>query len=219
MTATQTTQAAAAKTLAWADVGDKTLTRNNATVTNAAGEVTINKGKQVTKKTTTKKDAGAAALANIGKSVASTMVTAGGTNAEPTKVDAASFAAVTMAELSTSGSTLQSLAFNFLAGTVDGSITADTLKNLPRALRNEKGAITGLLGKKSADIRAAWEKEQASRKRCDSPTLRALWACIKGKTAKTGGETWKDKIAKIIDGKQSDKMKLQMLRELLDDSK
>lgn len=162
---------------------------------------------------------GSAAFAALTKTVASTMVTCGGTNAEPEKTDAAKFPAVTMAELQTTGSALQNLAFNFLAGTVDASITGETLKNLPRALRNEKTAINGLLGKKSADIRAAWEKEQSTRKRLDTPTLRALWAAAKGKTAKKGGETWKDKVAKILDGKQSDKLKLQMLRELVDETK
>ena len=82
------------------------------------------------------KDAGSAAFANIGKQVKSTMVSVGGTNAGPEKVDAASFAAVTMAELSTSGSVLQNLAFNFLSGNIDKSITTDSLKDLPRALRN-----------------------------------------------------------------------------------
>lgn len=195
-----------------------TLTRNNATVTNSTGEVTINKGKKSTqpKRPQTAADK---AFANMGKQVKSTMVLSGGTNAEPEKVDAAGFPTVTMAELGTSGSVLQNLAFNFLAGAVDQSITVETLNQLPRALRNEKGAIKGLLGKKSADIRAAWEREQSSRKRIDTPTLRALWACVKGKTAKTGGETWKDKVVKILDGKQSAAMKLQMLRELVDETK
>lgn len=170
-------------------------------------------------KTETKSDAGAAVFGNIGKQVKSTMVSVGGTNAEPEKVDAASFPAVTMKELGLSGSVLQNLAFNFLAGTVDGSITTDTLKELPRALRNEKGAIVGLLGKKSADIRAAWEKVQSQRKRIDKPTLRALWAAVKDKKPGAANGGWKEKVAKILDGKQSDKMKMQMLRELLEESK
>lgn len=193
-----------------------TLTRNNATVVNSAGEATIVKGKKVSKKEV---DAATKAFANMNKQVKSTMVLAGGTNAEPEKVDAAGFPTVTMAELGTSGSVLQNLAFNFLAGTVDNSITVETLNQLPRALRNEKGAIKGLLGKKSTDIRAAWEREQSSRKRIDTPTLRALWACVKGKTAKGSGESWKDKVVKILDGKQSAAMKLQMLRELMDELK
>lgn len=164
------------------------------------------------------KTAGASAFANIGKQVKSTMVTTGGTNAEPEKCDAAAFPKVTMKELSVSGGTLQSLAFNFLAGAVDGSITVETLASLPRSLRNEKTAIKGLLGKKAADIRAAWEKEQSQRKRLDSPTVRALWSAVKGKTARGANETWQQKVGKILDKKgQSDKMKLQMLRELIGD--
>lgn len=163
------------------------------------------------------KDAGSAAFANIGKQVKSTMVTTGGTNAEPEKADAATFPKVTMAELSVTGNTLQHLAFNFLAGNIDGSITVEKLNSLPRALRNEKTAIKGLLGKKASDIRAAWEKEQAQRKRLDSPTLRALWAACKEKKARGTSETWQQKVTKILDGKQSDKMKIQMLRELIDD--
>lgn len=166
-----------------------------------------------------KAEAATVAFARLTRNVVSTMVTCGGTNAEPEKTDAAAFPAVTMAELQTTGSALQNLAFNFLAGSVDASITGETLKNLPRALRNEKTAITGLLGKKSADIRAAWEKEQSTRKRLDTPTLRALWAAAKGKTAKKGGETWKDKIAKILDGSKSAALKLQMIRELVDEAK
>lgn len=195
------------------------VTPINATVINAAGEATIVKGKKVTKTNKPKADAGSAAFKSMAGNVKSTMVTVGGTDAEPEKADASKFASVTMAELSTTGSTLQNLAFNFLAGSVDKSINDEALSKLPRALRNEKGAIKGLLGKKSADIRAAWEKEQTTRKRKDSPTLRALWSAVKGKTAKTGGETWKDKVAKILDGKQSDKLKLQMLRELIDETK
>lgn len=195
------------------------LTRNNATVINAAGEATIVKGKKVSTPKQPKKGAGAKAFAGMAKTTSNTMVLSGGTNAEPEKVDAAGFPTVTMAELGTSGSVLQNLAFNFLAGSVDQSITVETLNQLPRALRNEKGAIKGLLGKKSADIRAAWEREQSSRKRIDTPTLRALWACVKGKTAKGSGESWKDKVVKILDGKQSAAMKLQMLRELVDESK
>jgi hypothetical protein len=194
------------------------LKRNNATVTNAAGEATIVKGKKVSN-TKAKKDPGAAAFGKIAGQVKSTMVTTGGTNAEPEKADAAAFPTVTMAELGTSGSVLQNLAFNMLAGTVDKSITVETLNQLPRALRNEKTAIKGLLGKKSGDIRAAWEKEQSQRKRLDSPTLRALWAAVKGKAAKGTGESWKDKVVKILDGKQSAAMKLQMLRELVDETK
>lgn len=200
------------------DKDNAALHRNNATVINAAGEATIIKGK---KSTQPKRPQNAAdkAFADMGKQVKSTMVLSGGTNAEPEKVDAAGFPTVTMAELGTSGSVLQNLAFNFLAGAVDKSITVETLNQLPRALRNEKGAIKGLLGKKSADIRAAWEREQSTRKRIDTPTLRALWACVKGKTAKGSGESWKDKVVKILDGKQSAAMKLQMLRELVDESK
>lgn len=192
--------------------------RNNATVV-ANGVEVIKQGKPVTKKSTAPKrqqTAADKAFANIGKQVSNTMVSVGGSNAEPEKEDAAKYAAVTLAELSTSGNTLQSLAFNFLAGNIDASITADTLKDLPRALRNEKGAIVGLLGKKASDIRAAWEKEQASRKRLDRPTLRALWACVKEKKARGASETWQQKVAKILDGKQSDKMKVQMLRELIE---
>lgn len=161
------------------------------------------------------KDAGSAAFANISKQVKSTLVTCGGTDAEPTKVDAAKFSPVTLRELTNSGSTLQALAYNFLAGTVDKSFTVEALKELPRALRNEKGAITVLLGKKSADIRAAWEKAMAERKRKDAPTLRVLASLVKDTKPKGTTKSWKEQVADILDGKQSDKMKLQMLRELI----
>lgn len=192
----------------------------NATVV-ANGVEVIKQGKPVKQpkapKQTAADKSAIAAFANMTKQTSNTMVSVGGSNAEPEKVDAASFASVTLAELSTSGNTLQSLAFNFLAGNIDKSITTDSLKDLPRALRNEKGAIVGLLGKKASDIRAAWEKEQASRKRLDRPTLRALWACVKEKKARGASETWQQKVSKILDGKQSDKMKVQMLRELIED--
>ena len=164
-----------------------------------------------------KVDAAVSAFAKMGNQLKSTMVTTGGTNAEPEKADAASFPKVTMAELSVTGNTLQHLAFNFLAGNIDNSIDVEKLNSLPRALRNEKTAIKGLLGKKAADIRAAWEKEQSQRKRLDSPTLRALWAACKEKKARGTSETWQQKVTKILDGKQSDKMKIQMLRELVGD--
>lgn len=187
----------------------------NATVVNSEGKATIVKGKRVSKPKAPKTfSAGNAAMSMIANTAKVTMVTVGGTNNEPTKEDAAKYASVTLAELSNSGGILQSLAFNLLAGTVDKSITAESLKDLPRALRNEKTAITGLIAKKSADIRAAWEREQASRKRLDRPTLRALWAAVKEKKARGSNETWQQKVTKILDGKQSDKMKIQMIREL-----
>ena len=184
----------------------------------ASAKASANTAKRHGAKVSSKiKDAGSAAFANIGRQVKSTMVTTGGTNAEPEKADAASFPRVTMAELSVTGNTLSHLAFNFLAGNIDPSITVETLNSLPRALRNEKTAIKGLLGKKSADIRACWEKEQAQRKRLDSPTLRALWTACKDKKPRGTTETWQQKVTKILDGKQSPAMKIQMLRELVGD--
>ena len=188
------------------------------TQTVAAETIAAEVGKQAkTPRSKPNTNPGAAVFSNLGKQVKSTMVTTGGTNAEPEKADAASFPRVTMKEIAVTGNTLQHLAFNFLAGNVDGSITAESLKSMPRALRNEKTAIVGLLGKKAADIRAAWEKEQSQRKRLDSPTLRALWSACKDKKARGANETWQQKVGKIIDGKQSDKMKIQMLRELIGD--
>lgn len=160
------------------------------------------------------KDAGAAAFAALGGQVKATLVTVGGSAAEPERVDAAAVAAVTFNELSLSGSVLQNLAFNFLAGTVDGSVTVESLKDLPRALRNEKGAITKLLGQKAVDIRAKWEALQATRKRCDKPSLRVMAGMFSTK-AKDATTTWQEKVGEILEGKQSDKMKLQMLAELV----
>jgi len=161
-----------------------------------------------------KKDAGAAAFAALGGTVKATMVIIGGTAAEPEKFDAADAPAVTLKELSLSGNTLQNLAFNFMAGTVDDSVTVEALKDLPRALRNEKGAITKLLGKKAVDIRAKWEALQATRKRCDKPSLRVLAGMFSEKKA-GASQTWQEKVSAILDGSQSDKMKVQMLRELV----
>lgn len=155
-----------------------------------------------------------AVIANIAKTAKGTMVTIGGTDAEPERADAADFPAVTLRELSNSGSTLQSLAFNFLAGTVDKSITAESLAELPRALRNEKGAIVKLLGQKASDIRAKWEAEQAKRKRKDRPTLRALAALFTVRKAGTT-QTWKEKVNAILSKRISAELKIQALRELV----
>lgn len=197
-----------------------------ATVANVAAPIVAESAK-VTKLATkpakptnrkTSDNPGKAAFANIaGKAKNQTMVTCGGTDAEPIKVDAADFARVTFKELSASGSTLQNLAYNFLAGTVDASVNVDALKDLPRALRNEKGAITVLLGKTSREIRGAWEAAMVSRKRKDAPTLRTLAALVKGKKAGGATQTWQQKVAAILDGKQSANMKIQMLRELIAD--
>lgn len=205
LTATLDHAAIAAEIVAKRATTETTKTADKAT-TKTAGRKTSDKSKN---------DAGAAAMANIAKKTVNTLVICGGTDAEPTFVDAASYAAVTAGEVTTSGSVLQSLAYNFLAGTVDASIDEDFLKAMPRALRNEKGAITTLLGKKSADIRAAWAKAMETRKRKDAPTLRMLASLVKGKGAKGTTKSWKEQVQDILDGKQSDKMKLQMLRELV----
>lgn len=168
-----------------------------------------------------KADTGAAVVAGMVKGAKGDkayMVVTGGTEAETQRTDARDFAPVTMAELSNTGSTLQSLAFNFLAGKVDKSITADTVSKIPRALRNEKSAIVKLLGQKPEAIRAAWEAEMLTRKRKDSPTLRALAALFKTASTKAPAMPWHAKIAQILDKKISADLKLQAIRELCEEA-
>lgn len=186
----------------------------------SAGRTTTDKaGKAKAKGSAIKASPALSALVDGVKKMGATMVVVGGTDAEPTYQDAADAPSVTFSELSNTGSVLQSLAFNFLAGTVDKSITTESLANMPRALRNEKGAINVLLGHKAGDIRAAWAKEMESRKRKDMPSLRTLAALVKGKKAK-GPTVRKIDVAdilRVLEGRQSDKMKVQMIRELCAD--
>lgn len=118
------------------------------------------------------------------------MVTIGGTEKEPVKADAATFAVVTPDDLRAAATALISwksinvrLSMNLLSGK---PLSRDIMNKdsdvwSERALRTDKRAFFGILdatvtGKLTrAKLVDAWQAETANRKRYDAPTLQALY--------------------------------------------
>lgn len=145
-------------------------------------------------------------------------VLVGGTSEAPHMIDAASVPVVHGKEVAASGNVLQSLAFNVLAGTVAPEFLEKAAFNesFPRSLKNEKSALKFLLDCKAADIRAAWEQEQLTRKRYAAPTLQALAKAVKAMD-KEPGEMKKgvgEQVAAILAGKGTPKAKLDAIAAL-----
>lgn len=143
-------------------------------------------------------------------------VSVGGTAETPIYIDAAGVPVVKAAEIAASGNVLKALALNILAGNIDAALLdkdGQKVAFASRAVKDSKTAFSKLLACKASDIRAAWEAEQAGRKRLTEPTLQALAKCMREPGA-APAEPLGKLIAAIIAGKGTASAKIKAIEAI-----